>query len=233
VGFSAEHGCFLKEPPESGIVREWANLTLSLDMSWMNEVKEIFEYYTERTTGSFIEMKKSSITWHYRASDPDWGLFQCKQCLDLLENNVAPKRPIEVLIGKMNLEVRPVAINKGEIVKRLLYNHSDAEFIFCAGDDKTDEDMFRALLSVMPSSSPSGLSTPNRMEPPISASLSATPAHSAPASPIPELQPVDLAVDASGVFSTSVGSSTKKTLAIWHVTSPQEVVESMLTLVNE
>ncbi len=76
VGFSAEHGCFLKESDfssESGPVREWANLTLSLDMSWMNEVNEIFEYYTERTTGSFIEMKKSSITCHYRASDPDWG----------------------------------------------------------------------------------------------------------------------------------------------------------------
>ncbi len=46
------------------------------------------------------------------------------------------RRLLIVLIGKMNLEVRPVAINKGEIVKRLLYNHSDAEFIFCAGDDK-------------------------------------------------------------------------------------------------
>lgn len=41
-----------------------------------------------------------------------------------------------VLVGKMNLEVRPVAINKGEIVKRLMYNNPNAEFVFCAGDDK-------------------------------------------------------------------------------------------------
>lgn len=41
-----------------------------------------------------------------------------------------------VLVGKMNLEVRPIAINKGEIVKRLLYENPDAEFVFCAGDDK-------------------------------------------------------------------------------------------------
>ena len=26
--------------------------------------------------------------------------------------------------------------NKGEIVKRILYNYPDAEFVFCAGDDK-------------------------------------------------------------------------------------------------
>lgn len=44
--------------------------------------------------------------------------------------------PVLVLVGKMNLEVRPVAINKGEIVKRLMYDNADAEFVFCAGDDK-------------------------------------------------------------------------------------------------
>lgn len=58
-----------------------------------------------------------------------------------------------VLVGKKNLEVRPIAINKvsrefaqrlrdmlrhckGEIVKRIVYNNPDADFIFCAGDDK-------------------------------------------------------------------------------------------------
>ncbi|KAJ7714879.1 hypothetical protein B0H16DRAFT_1898961 [Mycena metata] len=43
----------------------------------------------------------------------------------------------------MNLEVRLIAVNKGEIMKRLLYLNSDAKFVFCAGDDK---DMFRALI---------------------------------------------------------------------------------------
>ena len=64
------------------------------------------------------------------------SLFQCRQCQDLLENNLARKRPIEVLVGKKNLEVRPIAVNKGEIVKRILYYNPDAEFVFCAGDDK-------------------------------------------------------------------------------------------------
>lgn len=78
VGFSAEHGCFMKEPVPIGAKgaaaeTHWTNLTESLDMSWMSEVKEIFEYYTERTTGSFVELKKSSITWHYRGADPEWG----------------------------------------------------------------------------------------------------------------------------------------------------------------
>ncbi|KAF8305255.1 trehalose 6-phosphate phosphatase [Clavulina sp. PMI_390] len=217
LGFSAEHGGFLRAPRESETGGdEWTSLTESLDMSWMSEVKEIFEYYTERTTGCFIEMKKSSITWHYRGADPEWGAFQCRQCLDLLENNVAPKRPIEVLVGKMNLEVRPVAVNKGEIVKRLMYANPDAEFIFCAGDDKTDEDMFRALGGVAASAS---------------ASPSGTPPESADLAP-PVLGPVDLAIEPASIFSVSVGASTKKTLAMWHVTTPFEVIKSMLKLVG-
>ncbi len=69
LGMSAEHGGFIRAPGE----KTWRNFTESLDMSWMSEVLEIFKYYTERTTGSHIEVKKSSITWHYRSADPEWG----------------------------------------------------------------------------------------------------------------------------------------------------------------
>ncbi|KAG1729291.1 glycosyltransferase family 20 protein [Suillus lakei] len=183
-----------------------------LDMGWMEEVAEIFRYYTERTTGN-------SITWHYRSTDPEWGQFQCRQCQDLLENNVVPKRPIEVLVGKKNLEVRPIAVNKGEIVKRILYQNPGVEFIFCAGDDKTDEDMFRALLLFPPSSISKAT-----MEPPLSVTLvDNTKEHS----------DIELAVAPEAVFTTAVGHSSKRTLASWHVTTPEEVVEHMLYLVGE
>ena len=108
LGLSAEHGGFVKQPGDA----RFTNMTESLDMSWMSEVEEIFRYYMEvrsalspnqtyrqaheqRTTGSTIEVKKASITWHYRNSDPDFGEFQCKQALDLLESSLAPRRPIE------------------------------------------------------------------------------------------------------------------------------------------
>ena len=45
--------------------------------------------------------------------------------------------------------------------------------------------------------------------------------------------PVELAIGPEGVFSTAVGHSSKRTLAAWHVTSPAEVVDSMLDLVKE
>ncbi|ORX62736.1 hypothetical protein DM01DRAFT_320421 [Hesseltinella vesiculosa] len=144
LGFSAEHGCYLRPPFSS----DWTNIVDGVDMSWKNDVKEIFAYYTERTQGSFIEYKKSSITWHYRLADVEYGEFQAKECQNHLENAIVSKLPVEILVGKKNLEVRPMSINKGEIVKRILSQHMDVDMVICAGDDKTDEDMFRMLNSI-------------------------------------------------------------------------------------
>jgi len=103
--------------------------------------------------------------------------FQCRQCQDLLENNLAHKRPIEgadlCRLFSENVSSKNAAYSsgwqkesgsqthrrqqgryffgssllaimaqiklltlQGEIVKRILYKNPDAEFIFCAGDDK-------------------------------------------------------------------------------------------------
>jgi trehalose 6-phosphate synthase/phosphatase len=82
--------------------------------------------------------------------------FQAKECHNHLENAILSKLPVEILMGKKNLEVcrfsvgltmqvRPQLINKGEIVKKLLHKTPNADSISCAGDDKTDEDMFKAI----------------------------------------------------------------------------------------
>ena len=56
IGFSAEHGGFVREPG----VKEWTNFTESLDMSWMSEVQEIFKYYTEVSSFDAAEMSFSA-----------------------------------------------------------------------------------------------------------------------------------------------------------------------------
>ncbi|KAF2640255.1 alpha,alpha-trehalose-phosphate synthase-like protein subunit Tps2 [Massarina eburnea CBS 473.64] len=143
LGLSAEHGSFLRYPR----TEEWENLTEKTDMNWQSEVMEVFQHYTERTQGSFIERKKIALTWHYRRADPEYGAFQARECQKHLEKTVAKKYDVEVMTGKANLEVRPRFVNKGEIVRRLVaaYGDDPPQFILCLGDDFTDEDMFRAL----------------------------------------------------------------------------------------
>ncbi|RAL58878.1 hypothetical protein DID88_009298 [Monilinia fructigena] len=104
--------------------QKWENLAEKFDMGWQKEVMECFQKYTEKTPGSFIEQ---------------------------LESTVGKAWDVEVMTGKANLEVRPTFINhKGSIAKRLVDSYGKEvgqppEFTICAGDDTTDEDMFRAL----------------------------------------------------------------------------------------
>lgn len=195
LGLSAEHGCFLK-PAGSD---QWTNVLEEMDMSWKKDVTEIFDYYTERTEGSFVEHKKSSITWHYRMADEEYGQFQAKECQNHLENSVVSKMPIEILVGKKNLEVRPMMVNKGEIVKRILAQSPDADFIVCAGDDKTDEDMFRTLSAVYFARYQHGLTEGN----------------------------TDTTWNdfKSSLYSITVGPSMKKSMANWQVETPANVID--------
>ncbi|KAK9388839.1 glycosyltransferase family 20-domain-containing protein [Lipomyces mesembrius] len=151
LGLSAEHGCFMRRIGSDC----WVNLTETFDMGWQKDVIDIFQYYTERTQGSFIERKRAAVTWHYRRADPEYGAFQARECQNHLENTVTSQYDVEVMTGKANLEVRPRFVNKGEIAKGLVHEYKDVDgtattpdFVLCMGDDSTDEDMFRALRKV-------------------------------------------------------------------------------------
>ncbi|KAI0123582.1 family 20 glycosyltransferase [Xylariales sp. AK1849] len=205
LGFSAEHGSFMRHPGET----TWENLAEKFDMGWQEEVIAIFQKYTDRVQGSFIERKRCALTWHYRQADAEQGVHASREARKELESTVAKKWDVDVMEGKANLEVRPTFINKGEIAKRLVgsYNadishmagksqpelskEGGLEFVLCMGDDFTDEDMFRAL---------NGLS--------------------------------GIAIGEHTIFSVTVGASTKVTLARSHVLEPEDVIEGIALLAN-
>ncbi|KAJ1835478.1 hypothetical protein LPJ63_001098 [Coemansia sp. RSA 2711] len=212
LALSGEHGSFIRYPDS-----EWINLLAEMDMSWKDEVMSIFEFYTERTAGATIEAKETSITWHFRNADPEYGEFQAKECMNHLENSVVSKRPVEILVGKKCLEVRPISVNKGEIVKRLMgANPKQWDFVVCAGDDKTDEDMFRSLRAIK-----RNVADPNAEKD----------SHAGPMS-------VGTGADWSATsmrlppyyFTITVGPSDKRSAAAWHVSSSHNVVEALAML---
>jgi trehalose 6-phosphate synthase/phosphatase len=146
LGLSAEHGSFIRWPGNE----TWENIADGMDMSWRQEVLDIFTHYTERTQGSFVETKKIALTWHYRRADPEYGAYQANECQRELEMKVARRWDVEVMTGKANLEVRPRFVNKGEIAKKLIAKYSEGqpvEFVLCLGDDYTDEGTYSTLLT--------------------------------------------------------------------------------------
>ena len=207
LGFSAEHGSFMRHPGS----KEWENLAEKFDMGWQTEVFDVFQKWTLKTPGmspfspsdsllsstfltilgSFIERKRCALTWHYRPSDPELGARNARECQTELERTVGKTWDVEVMQGKANLEVRPTFINKGEIAKRLVASYGSEsgqppEFVLCLGDDFTDEDMFRALNA-------SDLKKEN-------------------------------------VFTVTVGASSKMTLAHWHLLEPIDVISAVALL---
>ncbi|KAJ2534241.1 hypothetical protein IWW43_002473, partial [Coemansia sp. RSA 1935] len=162
--------------------------------------------------------KETSITWHFRNADPEYGEFQAKECMNHLENSVVSKRPVEILVGKKCLEVRPISVNKGEIVKRLMgAKPKQWDFVVCAGDDKTDEDMFRSLRTIKRSvagntSGEEGLNA-------VSTSVGMGTNWSSMSMRLPPYY-----------FTITVGPPDKRSAAAWHVSSSHDVVEALMLL---
>lgn len=138
LGFACEHGMRTRHPHET----EWTSLYKfdEVDLSWMKYVKPILEQVSARTPGSFPEIKESSLVFHYRNSDPDYGNWQANELKLHLEESFG-SQPMDIIKGKKVIEIRPTNVGKGVAARRLI-RASGADFVFCAGDDNTDEEMF-------------------------------------------------------------------------------------------
>lgn len=115
---------------------------------------EMFEYYKERTPGSEIEEKTIPIVWHYRQADnPNYGLWQARECQNHIEEAVGVIYPIHAVVGRKCLEVMPRDVSKAHATKTIVEsliqqqqngngNVVPVDFVLCVGDDRSDEEMF-------------------------------------------------------------------------------------------
>ncbi|MFZ1986921.1 MAG: bifunctional alpha,alpha-trehalose-phosphate synthase (UDP-forming)/trehalose-phosphatase [Desulfatitalea sp.] len=134
----AEHG-FLYRLSRS---EDWLLFDAKTDLGWMVKIIEIFNHYADMTPGSFVEVKRSSVVWHYRASEPEFGTWKAHQLVaDLSE--MLTNLPVKIHHGKKIVEVVSMQINKGMAMAALLARRHYAKTL-CAGDDETDESMFRS-----------------------------------------------------------------------------------------
>ncbi|MEJ2168142.1 MAG: trehalose-phosphatase [Desulfobacterales bacterium] len=133
----AEHGYYYKHHNAA----EWIVFDTQADFSWKNQIIDIFQLYTGMTPGSSIEEKTSSVVWHYRNSDPEFGNWKANQLVAELYEMLS-NLPVEIHHGQKIVEVGSMQLNKGIVLGHFAqFNKYDA--ILCAGDDETDESMFR------------------------------------------------------------------------------------------
>jgi trehalose 6-phosphate synthase/phosphatase len=133
----AEHGADVRSAGSS----QWHRRDQNLDFSWKEPVRHVLDLYQRSTPGTHVEEKRTGLVWHYRQADPEFGRWKANQLVDEL-SIVAANAPVEIRHGRKIVEAASAHINKAAAVGHLLADQ-EYDLILLAGDDTTDESMFR------------------------------------------------------------------------------------------
>lgn len=144
VGLVAEHGLFYRHPSTkkgssgssgSSGPSGWVSLVEHSDPQWRDTVMPLFRHYTERTPGSFVEQKEVDMTWHFRNTDPEFGLWQANELQMNLERALA-HLPLMIVNGDKTVEVRPSQVDKATALRSLARDLEPGPgFVMAVGDE--------------------------------------------------------------------------------------------------
>jgi trehalose 6-phosphate synthase/phosphatase len=139
ISLCAEHGYLVREPGGA-----WAP-SVDVDVSWLPRIERLLTRLVRDVPGTLVETKTSSVAWHYRQAEPEYGRWRARELLDTLDK-MLPGVPAEVIHGHRVVEVRARGVSKGTYVQRLFpTGRASGNLVLAAGDDVTDLDLYRAL----------------------------------------------------------------------------------------
>jgi trehalose 6-phosphate synthase/phosphatase len=139
VSLWAEHG-FWHRPGPSQAWRATANPP----GRWQDRIRPMLDQFVASTPGSHVEVKTSSLVWHFRGAQRDHGVRQAHE-LRMMLGTAFSNQPWGVMEGKKAIEVRLRAADKAAVAARVASESEPDTAIIAIGDDRTDEDMFAAL----------------------------------------------------------------------------------------
>ncbi|KAL0905546.1 hypothetical protein M5K25_023976 [Dendrobium thyrsiflorum] len=152
---AAENGMFLRLTDG-----EWmTTMPEHLNMDWVDSVKHVFEYFTERTPRSHFEHRETSLVWNYKYADVEFGKLQARDMLQHLWTGPISNAAVDVVQGNRSVEVRSVGVTKGAAIDRILGEivHSKKmvtpiDYVLCIGHFLAkDEDIYTFFEPELPS----------------------------------------------------------------------------------
>ncbi|KAK6264549.1 hypothetical protein SCA6_019983 [Theobroma cacao] len=155
---AAENGMFLRVTGG-----EWmTTMPENLNMDWVDSVKHVFEYFTERTPRSHFELRETSLIWNYKYADVEFGRLQARDMLQHLWTGPISNASLDVVQGSRSVEVRAVGVTKGAAIDRILgeivHNKGMKEpidYVLCIGHFLAkDEDIYTFFEPELPSEAP-------------------------------------------------------------------------------
>ncbi len=137
----AEHGALIKKPLE-----KW-EYEIDIDTGWKDNVYPVFQRYSDRCNGSFIEEKKASLAWHFRNCDADFAFVRSQELKEELKEIMSNELSLQILEGNKVIEIKKKGYDKGFAAIKFIDQKKNVDYILAIGDDKTDEDLFKAMPS--------------------------------------------------------------------------------------
>lgn len=149
LGLIAENGCFIKDFGSE----DWAEVANIKTMNaWKESVRQILEYYHERTEGSWVEERHCSMVFHYsEAVDLQGAARQAGDCANHI-NDACQNWKVHAVPIERGLVVESTEWSKGTAAMRIFDSikaKSEAsgialpEFLMVAGDAREDEFIYR------------------------------------------------------------------------------------------
>jgi trehalose 6-phosphate synthase/phosphatase len=137
INLVAENGFCHREKDDE----EWTAVSFESDLSWKERLTEFLTFYTGMTPGSMLEEKNASLVWRYQNADPDFGAWKAHQLVSELQEMLS-NEPVEIHHGKKNVVIASMHANKAAAAAHVMAV-KNCEAALCAGDDETDESLFR------------------------------------------------------------------------------------------
>ena len=116
---------------------------LAENQDWKVDIKKIMDRYVRRCANTMIEEKRFSVVWHFRKANSQQSKLRAAELI-LELNQFVHTLGLQIIFGNKIVEVKNEGISKARTLKNILAQRN-YDFIFAAGDDMTDEDMFRIL----------------------------------------------------------------------------------------
>nr|ALN13337.1 trehalose-6-phosphate synthase-4 [Hevea brasiliensis] len=155
IWLAAENGMFLRRT-----TGKWmTTMPENLNMDWVDSVKHVFEYFTERTPRSHFELRETSLLWNYKYADVEFGRLQARDMLQHLWTGPISNAAVDVVQGGRSVEVRAVGVTKGAAIDRILgeivHNQgmkAPIDYVLCVGHFLAkDEDIYTFFEPELPS----------------------------------------------------------------------------------
>lgn len=105
--------------------RAWTSLVDGFDMNWRLPVREILEYFTERTPGSWIEEYSTTITWYFcegtrLEEDIQWARRQASEVQSLISDSLVERFSLQIVNEHTHFVIMPKNVDLTAAVQYML-----------------------------------------------------------------------------------------------------------------